>query len=44
MDWVKSPGSCPYHKKMLKKRNFQGSPMIGMKTQRRAAMTKLVYA
>ena len=30
--------------KMLKKRNCPGSPMNGMKTQRRVAMTKIVFA
>ena len=44
MDWVKSPGSGLHQKKMLKKRNCPWSPMNGMKTQRRAAMIRIVYA
>ena len=39
--WVKSPGSEPHQKKMLKKRNCPGSPMNGMKD---AAMIRIVYA
>ena len=44
LDWVKRPGSGLHQKKMLKKRNCPGSPMNGIKTQRRAAMVRIVYA
>ena len=37
-------GSGPLQRKMLKKKNCPGSVKNGMKTQRRAAMTKIVYA
>ena len=37
-------GSGPLKKNMLKKKNFPGSAKNGMKTQIRAAMTKIVYA
>ena len=44
LGWVKSPGSGPLQKKMLKKKSFSGSVKNGMKTQRRADITKIVYA
>ena len=44
LDWVKSPGSGLHQKKMLKKRNWPGSQMNGMKTQRRAAMIRIFNA
>ena len=37
-------GSGRHQKKTLKKRNCPGSPTNGMKTQRRVAMTKIVFA
>ena len=43
LDWVKSQWSGPLQKKMLKK-DCPGSVKNEMKTQRRAAMTKIVYA
>ena len=42
LDWVKSPGSGPLQKKMLKRKNCPMNVKNGMKTQRRAAMTKIV--
>ena len=42
LDLVNSPGSGRHQKKTPKKRNYPGSPMNGMKTQRKVAMTKIV--
>ena len=43
MDLVNSPGSGRHQKKTRrKKRNYPGSPMNGVKTQRKVAMTKIV--
>ena len=44
MGLVSSPGSGRHQKKRPKKRNYPGSPMNGMKTQRKVAMTKIVFA
>ena len=37
-------GECRHQKNTLKNRSFPGSTMNGMKTQRRVAMTKIVFA